>query len=86
MNDIDRTYFSINLMHQSNQDLKEMMRLVRTERFYRAIKKIRQRKTTEYGCFRLASRICALKKQGWEIARDIETKNDKRYAKYFITH
>jgi len=40
----------------------------------------------EYGCFRLASRICSLKKQGWEIAKDIETKNDKRYAKYFITH
>ena len=55
MNDVDRTYFSINLMHQSNQDLKEMMRLVRTERFYRAIKKIRQRKTTNL--FRCLSQI-----------------------------
>jgi len=42
-----------------------------------------------YGCFRLASRICDLKRQGKEIHMVLETgKNkfgeDERHARYYI--
>ena len=37
-----------------------------------------------YGCFRLASRIYDLKKQGWRIDKKAIVKDGKTYASYFI--
>jgi hypothetical protein len=37
-----------------------------------------------YGCFRLASRIFDLKKQGWKIDKKAIVKDGKTYAAYFI--
>ena len=36
----------------------------------------------DYGCFRLAARIDDLRKQGWCITTDFETRNGKKYASY----
>jgi len=40
----------------------------------------------DYGCFRLAARVNHLRKEGWKIESCIEHRNEKRYAKYFLTH
>jgi hypothetical protein len=36
------------------------------------------------GCFRLASRISSLKKQGYKISKMMVSENGKHYAKYFL--
>ena len=36
----------------------------------------------DYGCFRLAARIDQLRKQGYCITTEFETRNDKKYASY----
>ena len=36
----------------------------------------------EFGCLRLASRVCDLKKQGYDIKTEIFYGKDKRFAKY----
>lgn len=36
----------------------------------------------DYGCFRLAARIDQLRKQGYCITTEFETRNGKKYASY----
>jgi hypothetical protein len=38
----------------------------------------------DYGCFRLAARIAELRREGMDIECATETKNGKRYARYFL--
>lgn len=38
----------------------------------------------EYGCFRLASRIDELRRQGHQIQTSMTTRNGKRYATYAL--
>ena len=38
----------------------------------------------KYGCFRLASRINDLRKDGIEVKTEMVTKNGKRFAKYYL--
>lgn len=37
-----------------------------------------------FGCMRLSARIAELRKQGFNIVTTTETKNGKRYARYFL--
>ncbi len=37
-----------------------------------------------YGCFRLASRISELKKEGYNIVAKMVTRNNKRFAVYSL--
>ena len=38
----------------------------------------------EFGCFRLAARVADLRREGLDIECVNETKNGKRYARYFL--
>ena len=38
----------------------------------------------EIGCFRLGARIHELRKDGYSIRTEMERKNDKHYARYFL--
>lgn len=38
----------------------------------------------EFGCFRLAARVADLRREGMDIECVTETKNGKRYARYFL--
>ena len=38
----------------------------------------------EFGCFRLAARVADLRREGMDIECATETKNGKRYARYFV--
>lgn len=38
----------------------------------------------EFGCFRLAARVADLRREGMDIECATETKNGKRYARYFL--
>lgn len=37
-----------------------------------------------FGCMRLASRVLELRKQGYDIKKEMTEENGKRYACYFI--
>ena len=38
----------------------------------------------EFGCFRLAARVCDLRDAGWKIETREIKKGGKRYAEYYI--
>lgn len=38
----------------------------------------------DFGCFRLAARVADLRREGMDIECATETKNGKRYARYFL--
>lgn len=38
----------------------------------------------QFGCFRLGARILDLRKQGYDIKKEMTEENGKRYACYFI--
>lgn len=38
----------------------------------------------KFGCFRLASRVNELRRDGWNIDKEMVTKNGKRFASYYL--
>jgi hypothetical protein len=41
---------------------------------------------TNYGCLRLAARILEIKNAGYNIGKQMVTKNGKTFASYFLCH